>query len=385
MKLVFLSNYFNHHQEPVSKAFSDLLGGEYRFIATKPFPKQRLEIGYQDMNEKYPWILRAYESEEEKQRAIKIINEADVVILGSADNFYIQERLKQKKIVFRYSERIYKDDEKSYKFLIRYFLHKIKFRNYKNQYVLCASAYTPYDFSRSRAFLNKTYKWGYFPETIKYPSIDELLDKKEENSILWVGRFLSWKHPEYAVLLAKRLKDDGYKAKIKILGAGELEGKLKSDADKFGVNDYVEFLGSVPSDKVRSFMEKAQIFLFTSNKHEGWGAVLNEAMNSGCAVVASHACGSVPYLAVDKENALVFQSENFEDFYNKAKTLLIDQKLRRSIQKEAYLTIQNEWNAFVAVRKFVSLYEKIKEGNFDGESTGVCSKAEIIKDDWFRI
>ena len=34
-------------------------------------------------------------------------------------------------------------------------------------------------------------------------------------------------------------------------------------------------------------MEKADIFLFTSDRREGWGAVANEAMNSACALVVS--------------------------------------------------------------------------------------------------
>ena len=43
-------------------------------------------------------------------------------------------------------------------------------------------------------------------------------------------------------------------------------------------------------------MEKSHIHLFTSNHLEGWGAVVNEAMNSGCAVVANREAGAVPYL-----------------------------------------------------------------------------------------
>ena len=33
-------------------------------------------------------------------------------------------------------------------------------------------------------------------------------------------------------------------------------------------------------------MEQADIYLFTSDRNEGWGAVANEAMNSACAMVA---------------------------------------------------------------------------------------------------
>lgn len=53
------------------------------------------------------------------------------------------------------------------------------------------------------------------------------------------------------------------------------------------------------SRKVREHMEDADIFLFTSDYNGGRGAVLNESMNSGCMVAASHAIGSVPFLLED--------------------------------------------------------------------------------------
>jgi glycosyltransferase involved in cell wall biosynthesis len=43
------------------------------------------------------------------------------------------------------------------------------------------------------------------------------------------------------------------------------------------------------------------VFIFTSDRNEGWGAVLNEAMGSGCAVVAADLIGSVPYLIEHKK------------------------------------------------------------------------------------
>ena len=49
MKIVFISNYFNHHQEPISKEFS-LQAKEYYFVATEPIGKDRLNLGYEDMN-----------------------------------------------------------------------------------------------------------------------------------------------------------------------------------------------------------------------------------------------------------------------------------------------------------------------------------------------
>ena len=42
---------------------------------------------------------------------------------------------------------------------------------------------------------------------------------------------------------------------------------------------------------------------------EGWGAVVNEAMNSGCAVVADHMIGAAPWLIRQGENGRTGSAE----------------------------------------------------------------------------
>ena len=358
---------------------------EYYFIATEPFNKERSKIGYNDLNFKYPWIVQSYLSDEKKILAEKLINEADVVIYGGFGESLIKNRLNQGKLILRYYERLYRKGTCILKFPLRTIKFRKKYRAYKNQYLLCAGAYVAYDFARSRAFLNRTYKWGYFPEIKEYESVDNLIENKDKNSILWVGRLIDLKHPEFAVKLAKRLKEDGYSHKIKIIGTGEMEEYLKSTAKSQNL-DNILFLGGLSIEQTREEMEKSEIFLFTSNKEEGWGAVLNESMNSGCAVVSSHACGAVPFMVKDEENGLIFESENFEDFYNKVKSLIDNPSKRKEISKNAYFTIENEWNGKVATQKLLELIKEIVKGNEfpNVYSNGVCSKAEIIKDNWYK-
>ena len=58
----------------------------------------------------------------------------------------------------------------------------------------------------------------------------------------------------------------------------------------------VTFYGFQKPAQVRKIMEKCHIHLFTSNYLEGWGAVVNEGMNSGLAEVAAEADGSVLFV-----------------------------------------------------------------------------------------
>ena len=63
MKVVFISNFINHHQLPFSKEMIKLIGDGYRFIATEPIAQERLDLGYEDMNRKYSFVVCTYDGE----------------------------------------------------------------------------------------------------------------------------------------------------------------------------------------------------------------------------------------------------------------------------------------------------------------------------------
>lgn len=237
-------------------------------------------------------------------------------------------------------------------------------------YLLCAGAYVARDYLRTLNFRGHTYKWGYFPET-KYYDIDELISKKEPASILWAGRLIKWKHPEASIYVAEQLKKDGYNFTLNIVGDGELFKHLEDAIIEKGLNKNVNLLGAMRPDQVREQMEKAQIFLFTSDSNEGWGAVLNESMNSGCAVVAAACIGSVPFLINESINGLTYTKDH--DLYIKTKFLLDNPEARRRIGEAAYKTISEEWNAFTATERLLELSRKLKKRESTPYVDGPCS------------
>ena len=134
---------------------------------------------------------------------------------------------------------------------------------------------------------------------------------------MWAGRVIDWKHPEAAIETAKRLKADGQDFELLIIGNGAEEEKIKKAIIENRLQNEVKMLGAMSPDMVREYMEKAQVFLFTSDRQEGWGAVLNEAMNSGCAVVASSMIGAVPYLIDNGNDGLIFKDQDWDDCIKK--------------------------------------------------------------------
>ena len=177
MKIVFLSNYYNHHQSALSEAFNAMENVEYYFIATEPMDDERKQLGWSDSNAP-TFVKYTYVNENE---CITLINSADVVITGSAPQKYIIQRLKNKKLTFKYSERFYKSGlplKKIPKAFLSAWWHHGRFQKYP-LYMLCASAYTSFDCSLFGNYKNKMFKWGYFPE-IKIYDINSLMEKKQK-------------------------------------------------------------------------------------------------------------------------------------------------------------------------------------------------------------
>lgn len=388
MKVVFFSNFLNHHQLPFCEAMYRLTKGEFVFVATEPIPQDRLNMGYEDMNSAYPFVLRTYDGSEARKKAMRLALESDVCLLGSAPEIYLIRRIMRNKLTFRYSERLFRGgSHKAY--LPRGIVSRLRhpcFR-FRPLYLLCNSAYTAYDYSLSLSYIGKAYKWGYFPKVEKR-DVDALFAQRRGKgriTLLWAGRLLALKHPEACVHLAERLKRDGYDFEFNIIGSGPMEESLRNMIRETRLEDCVHMLGSMSPEAVRAHMDAADIYLFSSNFREGWGAVLNESMNSACAILASHAIGSVPYLLRDGVNGFIYENGNMEELYLKAKRLMDSREERERMGRAAYDSMTETWNADVAAERFLQLAENLSHGkNSERYVDGPCSPAAIIKNNWYK-
>lgn len=381
MKIVFLSNYFNHHQQFLSEALYQKCDSYY-FVETEELSQERIKMGWS--NENAPsYVIQWYKN---KNKVNQILKDADIIIVGSAPNSIVKKHFQKEKIIFRYAERPLKKGLEPLKYIPR--LIKWHIQNPMNQslYLLCASAYAAGDFAKFGLFKNKSYKWGYFPEIKEYGSIEELISNKRNNSILWCGRLIEWKHPDAVIQVAQYLKQKGYRFQLNVIGCGKMETQLCHMIEEYKLEEYVHLLGSMKPEQVRQYMEQSQIYLFTSDCQEGWGAVLNESMNSGCAVVVSHAIGSTPFLIKDSVNGFIYESGNIEMLCKKVKYLLDYPDEQIKLGKCAYETIIKEWNVEIAAQRFINLAKSllVKEESEQLYLEGPCSQASIIEENWFK-
>ena len=85
MRIAFVTNFYNHHQKPLADALYSMVGDDYYFIETSPITAERLNMGW-GSEEKPSYVLQSYKDEASRAKCQEIIDNADVVIIGSASS-----------------------------------------------------------------------------------------------------------------------------------------------------------------------------------------------------------------------------------------------------------------------------------------------------------
>lgn len=381
MTFTFVSNYINHHQIPLCEALYKMLGENFTFIQTMPMEEERVAMGWSVDLKKLPYVLCLYEKEYE---CLKKLAESDVVLFGWTEREdIVAARLQSGRTTLRVSERLYREGQwkaVSPRGLIAKYNEHVKYRR-QNVCMLCAGAYTASDFHLIGAYPDKMFRWGYFTALRKYDKtqLDAMKIQDGALHIVWAGRFIPLKHPEYVVRLAKRLRDKGCRYHIHMLGDGELEPSMKQEVTDLGLTGSFTFYGYTEPEKVRDVMEQCHIHLFTSNYLEGWGAVVNEGMNSGCVEVVNAQVGAAPYLIRHGENGLVYPDDSYEKMEALVEDLFAHWDDRKKMGWAAYETIRDMWNAEHAAKELLRFVCDLQKGRIIAAEEGPLSNAPVIR------
>ena len=356
MTIAFFGNFMSHHVAPLSIELEKLVGnGNFYFIACEPLHEERFNMGYENMNHKYDFIVRSYESDIEYKRALQIAKDVDVAILGSSLPIIHKIRRIANKLTFLYRERLFKNGTwrrflpwTAYKVLRDYTL----VRN-KKFFLLCASAYTGSDVRLCGFHIEKCLKWGYFPE---FEYINVKHKESKPLKILWCGRMIWWKHPEHAVIVADYLRSKNIQFEMTIVVSGEKSIEVETMISEKNLSSLITRKSFVKPQEIRHLMKDADVYLFTSGREEGWGVVLNEAMNCRCAVIANIDAGSTLYLIKDADNGFLYDG-TVDSLCNCVDRLLIADI--DEISRNAYHYLRSTWSPKVAAKNLVDFASEI--------------------------
>jgi glycosyltransferase involved in cell wall biosynthesis len=177
--------------------------------------------------------------------------------------------------------------------------------------------------------------------------------------LLWMRAFHDIYNPTMAVHVLARLAPEIPGIQLTMLGPERGDGSLESvrqEAARLNVSDRLELPGAVPKAEVPRWLEKADVFLNTTNVDNTPVSVL-EAMASGLCVVSTDV-GGVPYVVQQESNGLLVPPRDPEAMANAVRRVLAEPGLAERISFNARRKAETvDWPAIV--KEWDSLLKKV--------------------------
>jgi len=142
---------------------------------------------------------------------------------------------------------------------------------------------------------SKMYRFGYF-EKMPANKLDEAIPAALTTDIVYVGRLARGKGIELLIEAAAPLLRDDCQLRLRIVGGGALEPELRRLVSAFGLELQVVFTGVVPSRSVPGLLQGV-LMLVLPSEADGWGIVVNQALQAGTPVIVSDSCGAAELVA----------------------------------------------------------------------------------------
>jgi L-malate glycosyltransferase len=185
----------------------------------------------------------------------------------------------------------------------------------------------------------------------KKVSREKLGMSKNNFYLISVGRLVERKGYKYLIRALSLLPK---KIHLNLIGDGPLENQLKNLAKKLKVEERVNFLGFIPEEKKFQYLANSDLYILSS-LHEGFGIVLQEAMQVGLPIVATNNGGQVD-LIKDGVNGSMVKPRN--PFALKEKIFLFykNDKLRKIVSKNN-LSIINKFSLKKIANDYLKRYK----------------------------
>lgn len=122
---------------------------------------------------------------------------------------------------------------------------------------------------------------------------------------IYVGSFIARKRVGFLLKALARLTEFDFE--LDLVGGGPLGNELKVEAERL-LPGRVTFHGVVPISEIPKFISRADCLILPSS-HDGWGAVVSEALMVGTPAICSRACGSRAVVEASGVGG-IFETEN---------------------------------------------------------------------------
>jgi glycosyltransferase involved in cell wall biosynthesis len=157
---------------------------------------------------------------------------------------------------------------------------------------------------------------------------------KETPMLMTLGRLTFWKRLDRVIDAMPSVFAEVPEARLVIAGGGELREDLEAQVGRLGLSDFVIFVGPVPHDMIKEYLNACDIFLIL-NDLTNMCSTLIEALTTGCCVLTRDV-GSTTDIVTHDQNATVLKPGEADDISAAVLDLLKNPQKRKQLAEEAY-------------------------------------------------
>jgi glycosyltransferase involved in cell wall biosynthesis len=191
-------------------------------------------------------------------------------------------------------------------------------------------------------------------------------NQREAGGLLFVGRLIERKGPEWAIRAVAELRRKGRAARLTVVGDGADRPRLDALVKELGLSGVVELAGALSHDAVAERYRTASVLLMPAvtdwkGEQEGFGMVLVEAMASGLPIVATRS-GGIADVVTDGVTGLLVEERDPVALATAAGRLLDDPALAERLADAARADLEARFAPEAIARGYEAVYRRAVAG-----------------------
>lgn len=217
------------------------------------------------------------------------LNTYSMYVLREAKNYGIPVRIAHSHI-----SNVPLDIKSPFRYYTRY-----KLQNYSNYEFACSYEAGQWMFKGAKniAYINNSIdSEKYIYNRVTDKRLRAQYDLNDNLVVAHIGRFTKQKNHQKLIEIFKEISDVEPNAKLVLIGKGELEGKIKAEIKKMGIQNKILFLGEVSN--VNEILQMVDVFIFPSF-YEGLGIVAIESQAAGIKTFVSENIPREAFITTD--------------------------------------------------------------------------------------
>jgi glycosyltransferase involved in cell wall biosynthesis len=139
---------------------------------------------------------------------------------------------------------------------------------------------------------------------------------------------------------------------------GEGRKPYEEIVKSLGIADSVKFIGNISADDLPAYLSSADVYVSTSISDSGISASTAEAMANGAAVISTDV-GDASYWIDDGKNGMIIPKGDSRALSEKILYLISNDGVRKSMGREARITIETRQDYYKEMGRVEALYESL--------------------------